>query len=124
MKKTIGFGCTLLVFAVALTTIAAAPKQVFEAPMDAAENHRTLRTLLRSYQRDGFVIYNNFENAYRYIATPGDDFDWGTVTYQLRSAEGTGTTATHVTLTAYARYIDQSDGYQINGFDVREHRPE
>ena len=121
MKKIISLGLILVVFAVALTTIAAAPSRTFSNPMPAAENHKPTKSLMRHYQRENYDLYNAFENAYRYFAQPEGDYDWGTVTFQLKSASSNSSLImTYVTVTVYIRYIEAEDAFQVSGFDVRE----
>jgi len=120
MKRFIGATSGLLICAIAVTTIAATPRHAYDAPLDAAENYRPVRALLRHYERDGLEVYNAFENAYRYLTAPSGDHDWGTVTYQLRETEGNHLDGSYVTLTLYVRYIDADGLYRVSGFDTRE----
>ena len=120
MKKIISLTLLSAVFAMTLTTVRAAPGMC-KAPMAAAENHKPTKTMIRHYQRDGFEMYNAIDNAYRYFAQPEGDYDWGTVTFQLKSTPGDySLETTYVTVTAYIRYIEAEDGYKVSGFDVRE----
>ena len=121
MKKMISLTLICAVFAVTLSTVAAAPTHMFDTPMQAAEGHKPTKTMTRHYQRDGYEMTNAIENAYRYFAAPEGDYDWGTVTFQMKSKPGDySLEVTYVTITAYVRYIEADDAYTVSGFDVRE----
>lgn len=111
-----------LIAIVAFAALAiAGPIKVWHTPMQAAEHHQPVKVMLRHYQRDGFELYEAYENAFRYFAEPVGDHTWGTVVFRLKKSAGDySLETTYVTLTATIDYLANEDGFQCASFDVTE----
>ena len=116
MRKMIGLSLAVLVLVGAVKSTAST-KIIFNSPQAAAENHRPVKNLIRFYEREGYQQYNSYESPYRYFAAPESDYDWGSVTYQLKSTNPMD--ADTVTLIIHVRRMADVDGFKISGFDVR-----
>ena len=104
----------------ALVSVAVLAGRQFTNPTDASMNCPEIQ----NYLSQGFTLDSVTPNAYRYIAAPTGNYDWGTVTVQLHGRTGGpySLQTTYVTVTCYIKASEKGGNvkYDVGGTDVIE----
>lgn len=121
MKRTVKYIAVSLLLLSGAIALAQKPVQTWNSPAEAAKHDKNISRNLNAYLREGYVLVEEVENAYRYLVPPEGDHLWGECVFRLKyEVEGPSLEVVYVTMTAFVDYKWDDEGYVCSGFEILE----